>query len=283
MRTFNGVNNTQTDNTDYMLNVLTEAFSGRGLALNARNRASKYQDMPNDVVYSGYGAYNNYGRESLTVEQFESAYRRRTSFTPVAARVATANNSQAKAAPSARQVRQTQSRQAPKAPRAPEKQAVSKAPSQRPSKNERAAKPVERRAVQLVAKNKISILGDTSPAKTFRRLPITTLLTVVACAVSLMFIIGSSVMMTDASTEYNNIQDEVNILEAEKARLSTELEIKNDLRVIEDIAKNELGMVKKNLITRQYIKLNDEDVVEAYGDEENNIGISTILSAIKGE
>lgn len=274
MRTFNGVNNTQTDNTDYMLNVLTEAFSGRGLALNAKNRASQYQDMPNDVVYSGYGAYNNYGRESLTVEQFESAYRRRTSFTPVAARVAAAGASQAKV---------NQPRQAAKAPRAAVKPTTQKAVAQKPPRNERAEKPVERRAVQLMAKNKISILGDSSPTKTFRRLPITTLLTVVACAVSLMFIIGSSVMMTEASNEYNDIQSEVRALEIEKEKLSTELEMKNDLRVIEDIAKNELGMVKKNLITRQYIKLNDTDVVEAYADEENNIGISTILSAIRGE
>ena len=42
-------------------------------------------------------------------------------------------------------------------------------------------------------------------------------------------------------------------------------------------------MVKKDLVTRQYIKLGDEDMIEAFDEEDTNVGLSTLLSAIRGE
>lgn len=147
---------------------------------------------------------------------------------------------------------------------------------------QKAKKPAEkpalvRRAVSFANKADTPI-GDF--VKSFRHLPVATVLTVIACAVSLMFIVGSSVMLNDASNEYVDMQREISALAEKENKLSLQLEEKNDLRKIEDVAVNKLGMVKKDLVTREYIKLNDGDVIEIYESSEENVGIANLLSAI---
>ncbi|MBQ4327553.1 MAG: cell division protein FtsL [Clostridia bacterium] len=134
-----------------------------------------------------------------------------------------------------------------------------------------------RRAVEKIAD--VSI-GATK--RNFRRLPAATLVTIVACMMSLVLLVGSTVMTGDITNQYSELKSEVNALANQESKLSTELDIKNDLRVIEDIAINKLGMVSRDLITRNYIKLDEEDMVESFAEPETNVGLSTLLSAIAG-
>ncbi len=134
-----------------------------------------------------------------------------------------------------------------------------------------------RRAVEKIAD--VSI-GATK--RNFRRLPAATLVTIVACMMSLVLLVGSTVMTGDITNQYSELKSEVNALANEESKLSTELDIKNDLRVIENIAINKLGMVSRDLITRNYIKLDEEDMVESFAEPETNVGLSTLLSAIAG-
>ena len=78
------------------------------------------------------------------------------------------------------------------------------------------------------------------------------------------------------------MQNEISALAKQEDELLIALEVKNDLRTIEDIAVNKLGMVKKDLVTRQYIKISDEDMIETFDDENTNVGLTTLLSAIRG-
>ena len=134
-----------------------------------------------------------------------------------------------------------------------------------------------RRAVEKIAD--VSI-GATR--RNFRRLPAATLVTIVACMMSLVLLVGSTVMTGDITNQYSQLKSEVNALANEESKLATELDIKNDLRVIEDIAINKLGMVSRDLITRNYIKLDEEDMIESFAEPETNVGLSTLLSAIAG-
>ncbi len=138
-----------------------------------------------------------------------------------------------------------------------------------------------RRAVTKKRKNGSSVFESIGMG--LRRLPMGAMMTVMVCAVSLMFVVGSSVLMSDASGEYVDMKDEISQLSKKESELLIALEVKNDLRAIEDIAVNQLGMVKKDLVTRQYIKLSEEDIIETYEAEENNVGLSTLLSAIVGK
>ncbi len=128
-------------------------------------------------------------------------------------------------------------------------------------------------------------LADVSVGATrrnFKRLPAATLVTIVACMMSLILLVGSTVMTGDITNEYSELKNEVNALASEESKLATELDIKNDLRVIEDIAINKLGMVSRDLIVRNYVKLEGEDTVESFEEPEQNVGLSTLLSAIAG-
>lgn len=155
-------------------------------------------------------------------------------------------------------------------------------------------KKVERKAAKLPSRVKnepskmrraVEKMADVTVGATrhnFRKLPAATLVTIVACMMSLVLLVGSTVMTGDITNQYSELKSEVNALANEESKLSTELDIKNDLRVIEDIAINKLGMVSRDLITRNYISLDDDDVIESFAEPETNVGLSTLLSAIAG-
>jgi hypothetical protein len=119
-----------------------------------------------------------------------------------------------------------------------------------------------------------------SVALSFRKIPAAMVFMVMLCAVSLMLVVSSSVLVSDASGDYAEAQNDVSLMAKEESELLIALEVKNDLRTIENIAVNKLGMVKKDLVTRQYISLGDEDIIETFEEEDRNVGLSTLLSAI---
>lgn len=174
------------------------------------------------------------------------------------------------------------------------------------SKTSSVAAPVQRKAAQQAVKTSapkaaklpsqiknepskirraVENLADVSVGATrrnFRKLPAATLVTIVACMMSLVLLVGSTVMTGDITSEYSTLKSEVNALANQESKLMTELDIKNDLRVIENIAINKLGMVSRDLISRNYVKLDEEDMIESFAEPETNVGLSTLLSAIAG-
>ena len=63
--------------------------------------------------------------------------------------------------------------------------------------------------------------------------------------------------------------------------LELELEIKNDLVSIYDVATNDLGMISENSVSVQYLPESEENSVKNFDDdEEGRIDFATILSAI---
>lgn len=88
-------------------------------------------------------------------------------------------------------------------------------------------------------------------------------------------------MVGRASDELSNLKSEAAQLANTERELSQALDRKNDLRTIERIAVDELGMIGTDLITKKYISFSGIDVIEAYDDEEEeSVGLSTLLSAI---
>ena len=94
----------------------------------------------------------------------------------------------------------------------------------------------------------------------------------------LAFVVHSSVRINEANSALSDLQAGIALQNAELRALELELETKNDLRVIEDIAVNQLGMTQKENITKQYITLCEEDsVVLELNEEEKENG--SLLSA----
>lgn len=77
----------------------------------------------------------------------------------------------------------------------------------------------------------------------------------------LAFVVHSSVRINEANSALSDLQSEIALQNVELRALELELETKNDLRVIEDIAVNQLGMTKKENIDREYISLYEQDSV----------------------
>jgi len=114
------------------------------------------------------------------------------------------------------------------------------------------------------------------------RFPISALATVIVCSVVAMFTVYSGVMINDVMGDISKLESESAELAELERELSLELEVKNDLRVIEEIAVNELGMIKKDFITKNYITMANEDKIEVLdtNDTDKLDTSSTLLSAI---
>ena len=217
-----------------------------------------------------------------TLEEFDRYYQSRpnyTGYTPPAAKAQRVNVPQQ--TPAQRPARPAQ--KAPVQSKPVQKMAQQSAPKSAP----KAAKlPSQIKNEPSKIRRAVENLADISVGATrrnFRRLPAATLVTIVACMMSLVLLVGSTVMTGDITNEYSTLKNEVNALANQENKLMTELDIKNDLRVIESIAINKLGMVSRDLISRNYIKLDEEDMIESFEEPETNVGLSTLLSAIAGK
>lgn len=290
-----GTANDYQNNQDSTFLYLNRKFAGRGLAHQARTSADSYGS---EVMYGYRGASS----APLTLGEFERNYRQRSGYahvTKITAPQAVNKNIRPEAAVK-KSVRTTAERPVSVERHSQTRSAVStsaKSTVSNPAQaNNNRTRSVQQNKVtaaryptgisaRRAVKNEKSGKIDEFMGK-FRSgigsLPMGAMLTVLVCAVSLMFIVGSSVLLSDASDDYVEMQNEISALAKQEDELLIALEVKNDLRTIESIAVGKLGMVKKDLVTRQYIKLSDEDIIECYEEDNKNVGLSTLLTAIGG-
>ena len=114
-----------------------------------------------------------------------------------------------------------------------------------------------------------------------KKFPLAAIATILTMSISLMLIVGSAVMVSSASTELYALQNEAAELKAEQDDLYEKLDQKHDLREIESIARDDLGMISGDYVEVEYMNLNNEDTVESYNPSgDANINFSTLLSAI---
>jgi hypothetical protein len=97
----------------------------------------------------------------------------------------------------------------------------------------------------------------------------------VICTVLFMYIIFNMVQISEQGREINSMKSELNALDVEKKDYEKELEAKNDLRYIEEYALNELGMVKSDQLSRQYVNIESEDKIEVMSE----IGSGTVYQS----
>ena len=125
---------------------------------------------------------------------------------------------------------------------------------------------------------------DFSPVDTtkeVRRFPLSAFAAIAAIAVSLALIVASSVMIHHGEKRVSQLTVELSQLAGEVSDLQSELNVKNDLMVIRDIATNEYGMIEEKYVKMQYLSMGSGDSIEVFEEEkQETVGISAILSAI---
>ncbi len=97
---------------------------------------------------------------------------------------------------------------------------------------------------------------------------------------SLMLIVSGAVLRSKATMELYAAENELKQLQVVRAELEAELELKNDLRYIEMVAKEKLGMIERDHAAVYHIENEVENKIEIYSAENNKSEDTTLLDAL---
>lgn len=121
--------------------------------------------------------------------------------------------------------------------------------------------------------------------------PISIVLLALCFTILIMAIITASVQRSELSSENDALKQEYTSLLSKKDELDLLLGTRDDLRVVEQVAKEELGMVKKDQVENFSIRVHNEDRIEILDDSDaeqfgfiediKNFG-SSIAERVKG-
>ena len=101
--------------------------------------------------------------------------------------------------------------------------------------------------------------------------------------VMVLLIIFSIAQIYKTTDEIGDLKNQLSTLQTTAAELELQIEEKNDIRTIEKIATEELGMVKEDSVQKKYVSLSDGehiDLVEDPEDDNTDNGLGTMLSSI---
>ncbi|MBE6569755.1 MAG: hypothetical protein E7658_06025 [Ruminococcaceae bacterium] len=116
-----------------------------------------------------------------------------------------------------------------------------------------------------------------------KRFPLTFLLLLSFVTVMIMMIILSIAQIYQTTDAISDLEYQLTTLQTTAAELELKIEEKNDIRVIEQIATDRLGMVKEDSVQKKYISLSDGErieLVENTSDENAEGGLGAMLSSI---
>lgn len=115
------------------------------------------------------------------------------------------------------------------------------------------------------------------------RISFARLASVMACALILTAIVYGGSLINEEARRYTELSAGLETLQMENRALELELSEKNDLTLIEDIAKNDLGMIKVSSAEQRYMTLSGEDGITTYAEEKKNGGFGMNLLNAFGE
>lgn len=119
-----------------------------------------------------------------------------------------------------------------------------------------------------------------APREKRRPFPVSVASAILVMTISLILVVGGTVMESDANAVYRESTRQLAALKEEELDLEQRLSVKNDLAEISDYARNTLGMVDRKYVEGTYLNVEREERIEAYAEETPTFGLSTLLSAL---
>ncbi len=113
-----------------------------------------------------------------------------------------------------------------------------------------------------------------------KKMPAKLVAIIAVVAISLMLVVSGAVISSKALMELYSSQNELLELQSLKVELEHELELKNDLRYIEQVARNELGMIDREHGAVQCIDNELSNKVEIYENNTVYSKISALLDSL---
>lgn len=124
-------------------------------------------------------------------------------------------------------------------------------------------------------KTKVEYLTTEVDKSQRRAFPLSIVLTAACATVLILSIITTGVQINDITAVNSDLRTKYNELVKQSDELSLLLETRDDLRVVEAMAKEELGMVKRDQVDRYYLTVHKEDKIEIIETAEEK-GVSFI-------
>ena len=115
------------------------------------------------------------------------------------------------------------------------------------------------------------------------RISFARLASVMACALILTAIVYGGSLINEEARRYAELNAGLETLQKENQALELELKEKNNLTVIEDMAKNDYGMIKVSAAEQRYLTLAGEDGIQTYAEEKKDGGFGMNLLNAFGE
>lgn len=110
---------------------------------------------------------------------------------------------------------------------------------------------------------------------------------VLLCTVLLIVVLNTYASYSQISSDVNDLKGVQAELTVERDRLKGRLEIRDDIKVIENTAVNEIGMVQSDYVEKRYVSIAGGERIEVIsneGDEGENANFfSTLLSVVGGQ
>lgn len=97
--------------------------------------------------------------------------------------------------------------------------------------------------------------------------PLAVVLTALCFTVLIMAIVTASVQRSELSNENDALEKQYTALLSKKDELDLLLGTRDDLRIVEQVAKEELGMVKKDQVENFSLRVHNEDRIEIIADD----------------
>ena len=115
--------------------------------------------------------------------------------------------------------------------------------------------------------------------------PFTAVMMLSIFTLMVMVLVYSFAQNYELTSEINTLEAQQRALAAEEQQLTLQLEERNDIRLIEDIAVNEIGMVKGDLVENRFVSVSGGNRVVLASYEEEGVAVqkgvfATMLSAI---
>lgn len=127
---------------------------------------------------------------------------------------------------------------------------------------------VKERAVPVAAVHiepKVRTITDTRKVS----FPYSIIFMAIACSVLFMYMIFNYVQINEYTDTVSDLKSEIATLDAKKIEIQTKLDKKNDLIYIEKVAREELGMVKIDEITKKYIEMDAGDKITVFDNTDS--------------
>ena len=128
------------------------------------------------------------------------------------------------------------------------------------------------KAEKLRHKSMIAI--HTIAAEKKYAFPLSIVLIALCFTILILAIVTTSVQIGEITSVNASLRRQYNALVSEENELRLQLETRDDLRIVENMAKTELGMVKKDEVERYYLTVRKEDrieIIEETVEEKENL------------